>query len=439
MLSHTNEAFMEAITAKRRTIVARGARRHAQDWLDALEARLYVALPQPVLIDRTDYERLGAAARALLSAQLKIARHLVSTQSREALLRRFRVPGHMARFVDWDKFQTGAMTVARMDIVPTADGYQFCEFNVHSAVGGAESHGCYLRFCRALGLPADPQARSPDYHLAQMYTRIAQARGIERIVILDSVHHASLGYPRHDDLAALLQQMNPGCEVANHREDTYPETWLAPELGERTLVHRMFTYDEITDGCAFLARLADSGAVITNTFEAEMRMSKLWLALLWDDRYDALLDDAEREAVRRYVPPTCELTEDNLGALLAERAQWVFKFNHSYGGDGVLIGASTPADELERAIREKGIENWIAQRFVEAETLTMPYDDSEAVAPHHLVLGLYVHDGHTCGFFVRGSASSRVVNLSSGAGKMAWGLVLDAPARRHFIDRIRQL
>lgn len=439
MSADANDEFMDAVIARRSRFVEGGGRRIAQEWLDSIGARLYVALPQPLLFDLDDYAMLGRAANALLSAQLKIVRHLVQTQTREYLLDLFHVPDRMAPFIDWEKFQHGAMTIARMDIVPTRDGYRFCEFNVHSAVGGGESFGCCRRICEASGLPLDDGARSPDYDLAEFYARIARERGIDRIVILDSVMHSQLGYPRHDDLTALLQKMNPGCEIANHREDTYPREWLDPEQGKRTLIHRMFTFDEITDDCAFFERLWNSGATITNTFEAELRMSKLWLSLLCEKQYRTLLDDSECAVIDAFLPHSFALTEHNLSAALEKKDRYVFKFNFSYGGEGVLIGASTPVRSLEHEIRSRGVRNWICQEFVEARTIRMPYDDSDDVADHALVLGLYMTDGKPNGFFVRGSASSKVVNLTNGAGKMAWGLILDTAARRRFIDLVRNL
>jgi hypothetical protein len=438
-LSDPTDEFMSAVIASRQRFQASGGRRIAQDWLQSLGARLYVALPQPLLFDLDDYATLSGAANALLSAQLKIARHLVRTHTREHLLDLFCVPDGMAPFIDWEKFQNGSMTIARMDIVPTRDGYRFCEFNVHSAVGGGESFGCCRRICDALDLPLDESVRPPDYDLAELYARIARERGIDRLVILDSVMHSQLGYPRHDDLVALLQEKNPGCEVAEHCEDTYPPEWLDPEQGKRTLIHRMFTYDEITDDCAFFKRLCESGATITNTFEAELRMSKLWLSLLCEKQYRGLLDESECAAVDEFLPHSFALTENNLSAALEQKDQYVFKFNFSYGGEGVLIGANATAGSLEREIRTKGVRNWICQQFVEARTISMPYDDSDNVADHALVLGLYLTEGKPNGFFVRGSASSKIVNLTNGAGKMAWGLVLDSDQRRRFTDLVRNL
>ncbi|WP_223633154.1 hypothetical protein [Corallococcus sp. EGB] len=72
---------------------------------------------------------------------------------------------------------------------------------------------------------------------------------------------------------------------------------------------------------------------------------------------------------------------------------------------------------LERKLREPGIERWICQRVVEAETVRLRADGDSKPEEYRLVLGFYSYGGRTTGFLVRGSRTSKVVNITSG-GKL---------------------
>ncbi len=438
MFAEFNLDFIEALRERSADIAASDAHARVRALMTELDAPLLrdVVFPHPLVMSEADFNAISDASQAVLSAQLRIARAMCDTHTHAEILALLGAPTDMEPLVDWDNFRTGAVTIGRVDLIPTRDGYSICELNVHTAVGGSELHPCYELFFDAMNLPRVPDRWSPHRDLAALYAALCAESGADRIAILDSVAHGALGYPRQELLAAHLREQSPGVDVRLCDERTYPAAWLEPDVASRTLVHRMFTYDEITDDCQFLTRLCDAGARLTNGFEAELRMNKRWLSFLWDERYQHLLTERERAAVRAFVPRTVDITEQTLPELLAEHALWVFKPRDEYGGAGVIIGREHAAADIAARIRAAGLQHWIGQRFVEAQTVPLRGHPGLATGDYRIVLGLYVYNDVTNGMIVRGSAESSVVNVSNGAGGAGWAIVVDEAGKRRLLQSI---
>ncbi|RKG78501.1 hypothetical protein D7W79_12710 [Corallococcus exercitus] len=440
MIGAFNEAFLAAL--EEGWTPARDATAQASTMaaIHALDSPMYEKsqFAHPLLFSQAEFVELSRACRALLSAQLKLINHLIDTRSQEGLLDLLRMPRHLARFIHWDNLRHGDATIGRMDIVPTRQGYFFCEFNIFPGVGGGEAYEGSRAATEALGFPRAGLMDSPLRDLAVLYAEECRKRGLRRVVILDSRGHSGLGYPRQEYLKRYLEALNPDVQVHILDEVSYPEAWLKREEAERTLIHRMFTYEEVTDGFAFLEKLWASGAVLTNGFEPELRMSKRFLALLCEPGHQALFSEDEVAAIRKYLPPAFSLSEDNLAAALRDKAGLVFKIDDSssYGGSGVLMGTDWSSEELERKLREPGVERWICQRVVEAETVRLRAGGDSAPEEYRLVLGFYSYGGRTNGFLVRGSRTSKVVNITSG-GKLGWAFVVSEEGRQTFIRHAR--
>jgi hypothetical protein len=392
----------------------------------------------PLLVSEAEFLELARACKALLSAQLKVVQQLLETHGKEGVLELLRMPRRLARFIHWDNLTHGDATIGRMDVVPTPKGYFFCEFNIFPGVGGGEAYEGSFAATEAMGFPRVGRTYGPLKYLAELYTKTCRERGLRRVVILESTAHAQLGYPRQEYLKRYLEQLNPDVSVHILDEVSYPAAWLTRGEAERTLVHRMFTYEEVTDDFAFMEKLWASGAVLTNGFEPELRMSKRFLALMWEPGFQARFSDEELAAVRQYLPPAFSLTEANLADALRDRVGLVFKVDDSssYGGSGVLMGEEWPSDVLERKLREAGVERWICQRVVEAEVVRLRAGGNAAPEDYRLVLGFYSYGGRPNGLLVRGSRKSKVVNTTSG-GKLGWIFVVNEEGRQAFIRHAR--
>ncbi|MFF7953269.1 hypothetical protein [Streptomyces griseorubiginosus] len=375
----------------------------------------YRMLPCDFRIDAATHAELASATRLLADAQDKVLAHLCATRTAGELEVMFDVPPDMARHLDWPSLPTSGLRMLRADIVPGADGYWFCELNHFSGVGSGEGFHSAHTYAEILGRPV--AGISPFRQLALQYVAECRRAGLTRLVVLDTTEHRRQEFGEHLMVQRYVRLLAPDIEVAYHTERTYPEGWLKPDEAERTLIHRLFTFQDTTDRGAFLAAVRDSGTTVSCMFEAELKMHRLWLALLCDPAYRSLFNGEEAAAIDRYVPHTAVLAPDGLDAAVADKDGLAFKSSYSYGGQGIVLGDRHTPAQL-RGILTRDTTAWITQRRVPAPPLDLPLTDG-STAPFHLVLGMYLYGDETAGLLVRGTTGSAVVNLSQG-GAMSW-------------------
>lgn len=400
-------------------------------------------LPVNFVFDDRDRHALGEAAAAFVTIQTRFLRHFAETIGRDGILELFRVPAPMRRFVNFGELLEPECLVARFDILQAGEGYRFCEFNIDSCVAAAEIFEFAGDYFRELGVSVEDDLglRPPLTSLGAYVTEIARKRNVSRIVILDwSVGGGSggKGYLSFDRVRGHFARAAAPLPVFIADEKTYDPSWLEPEEARRTMVFRGFMMDEMDDEGAFLDRLLALGTPVFNTYESELRMNKVWFALLHDPRYQQLLSERERELIAEYLPYTCEITKDNVRALIERKDEYIFKEKQSFGGKGIHIGAETARDELREVLAGDRLYNWTAQKLLDAVPATFPHDERFESEPHNLVFGMYLYGTQSAGMLVRGSTRSRVVNVTVGNAKLAWAFSVDDAARAALVSRLTE-
>ncbi|HEU5271772.1 MAG TPA: hypothetical protein VFU36_17755 [Jatrophihabitans sp.] len=379
----------------------------------------FPALPYYFRVDAATHRELAGATATLIGAQEKLFAAVCASRSPEELAELLQVPPTMAGLIDWPALASSSFRMLRADIIPTPGGYYFCEINHFSAVGGGEAYHSARLMAEMLGRSVP--GVSPFRDLAYHYLAECRRSGLDRIVILDSAAHRKLGFGEHRMLQDYLRLMAPDLDVSYQDDLTYPAGWLKPAEARRTLIHRLVTVDDTTDGGAFLVRLQELGATLSCGFEAELKMHRIWLSLLHDPDHRQLFDERELAVIDRYVPYTFQLGEHNLAAALADKDRYVFKTSYSYGGKGVLLGSEHSPDELAGALSVPGIRAWTGQRAVPTSSLDLPTPDG-GTARFYFVLGMFGYGDNYNGLLVRGSLGSPVVNVSRGGG-VSWAFM----------------
>jgi hypothetical protein len=376
-------------------------------------------LPYYYRVDPATHRELTEATATLVGAQEKLFAAVCANRSPDQLAELLQVPPAMASLIDWSALASSRFRMLRADIIPTAAGYHFCEINHFSAVGGGEGYHSGRLIAELLGRSVP--GVSPFRDLAYHYLTECRRSGLVRIVILDSAEHRKQGFGEHRMLQHYLRLMAPDLEVSYQDDLTYPAAWLAPAEAGRTLIHRLVTLEDTTDGGAFLVRLRELGATLSCGFEAELKMHRIWFSLLHDPDHRQLFDDRELAVIDRYVPYTFQLGEHNLAATLADKDDYIFKTSYSYGGKGVLLGSEHSPEELADALLVPGIQAWAGQRVVPTSSLELPTPDG-GTARFYFVLGMFGYGENYSGLLIRGALDSPVVNVSRGGG-VSWAFV----------------
>ena len=377
------------------------------------------ALPYYFRVDPATHRELTDATATLVGAQEKLFAAVCANRSPGQLAELLQVPPAMAGLIDWSALASSRFRMLRADIIPTASGYYFCEINHFSAVGAGEGYHSGRLLAEALGRSVP--GVSPFRDLAYHYITECRRSGFVRIVILDTAEHRKQGFGEHQMLQYYLRLMAPDLDVSYQDDLTYPAGWLEPAEAKQTLIHRLVTLDDTTDGGAFLVRLQELGATLSCGFEAELKMHRIWFSLLHDPDHRRLFDERELAVIDRYVPYTFQLCERNLAATLADKDRYIFKTSYSYGGKGVLLGSEHSPDELADALKVAGTHAWTAQQVVPTSSLELPTPDG-GTARFYFVLGVYGYGNNFNGLLIRGALGSPVVNVSRGGG-VSWAFV----------------
>jgi uncharacterized circularly permuted ATP-grasp superfamily protein len=189
-------------------------------------------------------------------------------------------------------------------------------------------------------------------------------------------------------------------------------------------------YLPIIDEFPALLHAYRAGAIcMVNSFRSKLVHKKAIFAVLTNERYAGLFDEAELAAIHAHVPWTRKFREEktvNQGQEIdlvewtrANSSKLVLKPNDDYGGHGIYIGWNSEPGEWDKAIQaalDDG--DYLVQERVQTSKEIFPYvDESGQIQMEEQLVDLdpLLFDGKVGSAFTRLS-SSELANVSSGGG-----------------------
>ena len=437
-----NEDLISALVGARGLIERKAILSHQAARLLEEGGHLLHFLPLNFVFDEDDCAELARSASALINIQTKILNHLVQSVGRAGTLRLFRVPQPMQRFVNWDELLDPRYLVARLDIIQSEAGYYFCEFNIDSCVAAAEIFEFAEDYFNELNVSVQDVLgkRPPLKTLGAFIAEAARRSNAARIVILDwstGGGSAGKGYLSFERMRRHVAREAEPLPVFIADDKSYDPEWLRPKEARRTLVHRGFMMGEMDDGGAFLDQLLELGTPVVNTYESEIRMNKIWFALFHDEKLNRILNEGERDLIRKYIPYTCELNAQNVSHFIEHKNDYIFKEKQSFGGQGIRLGEEASVKELNELFSEDNVSGWTAQKLVDALPATFPHDESFCDESQNLVFGMYLYGSQADGMLVRASRRSKIVNVTAGDAKLAWAMCANEATKAAMVSRLR--
>ncbi len=174
-----------------------------------------------------------------------------------------------------------------------------------------------------------------------------------------------------------------------------------------------------------------AGAIcMVNSFRSKLVHKKAIFAVLTNERYAGLFNDAELEAIRNHVPWTRRVHNEKTLYLDSEidLIEWtranssklVLKPNDDYGGHGIFIGWNSSEKEWDSAIEEALVDgDYLVQERVKTakETFPMLFDQTGkwGMVEQLVDLDPLLFDGVVGSAFTRLS-SSELANVTAGGG-----------------------
>lgn len=381
---------------------------------------------EPVMVPATSYDELLSATRALLDLQRRAVLNLApDLPGRVAALEID--PAYLPRLTDDEAFELRhCADVARADVMITADGPRFIEFNVSASINGLVQFDS-LR--RARGLDAVPSVFAL---LARMLTTAAAELGLPPSVLLIGTRHdpdfagghydAQVGFLRENGVPARFTDM----------EELETVDDLRSVLG----LIQFSEHEALTNGwdlsqvpAAQLAGLRAIPSQSTRLVDSKKTLALISEGLPW-------MSVAERELVRRYVPWTRVMGDRHvewrgrrceLPRLITERQElFVLKGAGGYGSQEVFFGPNTDPQEWERLVREAADSRYyVAQELVRPvrHPLRLLHDSTgktETITANSVVSPFCIGEGATgCLLRFNDSSGPGAVTVHSGA-RLGW-------------------
>ena len=351
------------------------------------------------------------------------------------------------RLEDWERTlvledpKTDASPVSRLDAFFSPDDgkLRFTEYNAETPAGSGYNDALTDLF---LALPIMREFRTrfavsplPARHnvlhsLLKAYQRFSGGRTKPTIGILDWKEVPTMSEFRlYRDY---FQSVGITCVIGDPREVEYRGGALYSDGVKIDLIYKRVLINElIADGGLDhpMVRAVRDGAVcMTNPFRCKILHKKASLAVLSDERNDALFSASEREVITEHVPWTRIVEErktvldgrtiDLIPFIAGNKDRLVLKPNDDYGGAGVVLGWEVDATqwgvELTKAIGQPYI---VQQRIgLPSELFPSLVDGAVVLADRIVDTAPFCFDGA----FVEGCltrvSTATLVNVTAGGG-----------------------
>jgi uncharacterized circularly permuted ATP-grasp superfamily protein len=189
-------------------------------------------------------------------------------------------------------------------------------------------------------------------------------------------------------------------------------------------------YLPIMDEFPALLQAYRAGAIcMVNSFRSKLVHKKAIFAVLTNEKYAHLFDEAELGAIKAHVPWTRKFREEKTfnGGEEVDLVEWtrqnshklVLKPNDDYGGHGIYIGWNSEAHEWDEAIKIALADgDYLVQERVETSREMFPYLESDGkihMFEQLVDLDPLLFNGRVGSAFTRLS-TTELANVSSGGG-----------------------
>lgn len=431
MFSTFNQPWVKKVTERKHRARQQKAFQAMERFLSQYESRFQL-ISIPLVYDKDVFDELSTATKNLIAVQKKILDALIGKFSKEEILDYFDLPKEVFPFIDWQELIMGDNMIARFDMIPNEAGYQFCEINADSSIGGLKLRDCYKSYMSALSIEHELD-QSPRQAIADYLHQKALEKNIEYVVIFSLKQYLEEGTGTVRALYDAVCRTIQDKEVILAHEGNFPELLLSPEKGSKTLIYRLAMYEDMNCRDLF-HQICFSGSIMLNSFASEIRSNKKWFAIFHDSKFHDLLTDEELQTIVKFVPYTGYLTYENINHVLKEKDGYVFKKNRAYGGHAVLMGKEFDLHVLQKELAD--FTQWTFQEFIECSDIDLPLDKSFTLTTCKVVLSSFLINHQNAGILIRASNKSSIVSVATGGAHIGWMLPTTSFERDYLIQQI---
>ena len=412
----------------------------------------YRQQPWPTFIGGAKLEQLKSVSLALAALIRSVPERIFHNDAAK-ICDFYRLPSPAAADIVLSKPNCIEDSMARGDLIDTADGFKCIEFNFTPNVGGwetsfvAELQG---KIPEIAGFVAREDIRFSYTSTLQVLflhvVRLAEQWRLctgGQINVACAFAAAGLNDPGLRGAIELFQrELDQACLLVG---DGLKGKVIACHYGQLIPAQGSVFYSKtqvhaVLELCLELApagiyRCFKAGKVLLfNGPTSTILSDKRNIALLSQSQGSGAFSPTERDVIRNHIPWTRLVSAERVefhgeevflpDLLTAERDRLVLKEGRNYGGKGVYLGRFTPAARWEEVVRtalKSG--GWVVQERLDSTSYLYQCGE-EGCAPHDVIWGPFVFGNTYGGVILRmqPKAAGGAVNLSLAATE---GIVLE--------------
>src|SRR5262245_49098515 len=326
---------------------------------------------RPHFVSEKDFARICRVCEAVWSAIQKVKDAAIADSS---ILDDLGLTAIERDLIAIDPGYAAVSPTSRLDSFLTKDAYSFVELNGESPAGIAYADAAYDIFS---SLPVMKRF-SADYNVRALY-----GRQFMLDVLIESYEEYLGRKPEHPpgiaivDLAGVptvkefelfrefFEQAGYPSIICTPQELEFKNNRLSYAGQEIDIVYKRLLVNEylpiMNDYPALLDAYRAGAICMVNSFRSKLIHKKALFAVLTDRRYARLFNESELDAIRRHVPWTRIVRDEQsdyrdqqielLPYIRANNERLVLKPNDDYGGHGITIGWNAAPDEWDQAIQ----------------------------------------------------------------------------------------
>jgi hypothetical protein len=402
---------------------------------------------RPRFFTPEQYRFLRDRCGLLLSAFRRAYERAISDP---AFLAQFRLTEWESRLVRHDPGFPEPSPVSRLDafFVHERGGLKFTEYNAETPAGAA--YGDLLsevflglpvmrRFLRRYEVRPLPARHQVMNALLEAHRHWSGGRARPRIAILDWREVPT--YSEFLVTVDYLRSQGLECVIADPRTVEYTGGRLIAGGAPVDVIYKRVLVNELVErggeDHAVVRAVLDGAVCMVNPFRCKILHKKASLAVLSDERNEAMLSAEERGAVAAHVPWSRVVEErrttyageavDLVPFVAGNRERLVLKPNDDYGGAGIVLGWEVDAGAWEAALRRALEQPYVVQERIEIPSEAYPslVDGRLHLADRILDTAPFVfHGEYMDGCLTRLSTES-LVNVTAGGGSSLANFIID--------------
>jgi len=212
-----------------------------------------------------------------------------------------------------------------------------------------------------------------------------------------------------------FQKAGCTCIIADARELKLINGQLSTKGTPIDAVYRRLVTWELVENqqalAPFIQAVLEEKVCVIGPIRSQISHNKRFFSILHDQEAVSFLNEQEREFIRKHIPYTAVLAEENSQKWtqwLEEKDRYIIKPEDRYASYGVFAGRDYSASEWEDKLKTAASQSYLIQEYCHVPQLPMAVvsDDQVQFLPFYYLIGCFVYNEVFQGPYIRAGSQS---------------------------------